>query len=114
MYYNGVCAKEYKDVALEGGRNALAGLIMHAQGIFSSRFIRDWVFQQKMSRVPVADVKLLKAFWPHVLPWPCNLPDFNLVENLWSVVQYRVNHEEEWHQLESFREASVRSERVLH
>jgi hypothetical protein len=47
MYYNGVCAKEYKDVALKGGMNALAGLIMQARGIFSSRFIRDWVFQQK-------------------------------------------------------------------
>jgi hypothetical protein len=47
MYCNGVCAKEYKDVALKGGRNALAGSLMQARGMFNSRFRRDWVFQQK-------------------------------------------------------------------
>jgi hypothetical protein len=72
MHDKRVCAKEYKDVLLKGGREALAGLIMRAQGIFSSRIVKDWVFQQDMPRIHVAAVKLLKAFCPHVLPWPCN------------------------------------------
>jgi hypothetical protein len=41
VYCKGVCAKEYKDVLLKGEADALAGLIMQAQGIFRSRFIRD-------------------------------------------------------------------------
>ena len=87
MHYKGVYAKEYKDVLLQGGKDALAGLFRHAQDIFSSRFIRDWVFQQDMPRIHVAVVKLLKEICPHVLPWPCNSPDFSLVDNVWSLVQ---------------------------
>jgi hypothetical protein len=107
--YKGVCAQEYKDVLLKGGKGAVAGLVMQGRGIFSSKSITDWVFQQDMPRIHVAAVQLLRDVCPHVLPWPCNSPEFNLIENVWSLVQYHLNHDEEWHDLESFKQAVVRA-----
>ena len=53
-------------------------------------------------------MKLLKQLCPHLLPWPCNSPDFNLIENVGSLVQCHLNQDEERHDLESFKEAIVR------
>ena len=61
----------------------------------------------KNAQNPCCNFSTLQHMCPHVLPWPCNSLD-----QAWMRVCDRAHHDsnpnEEWHDLESFKEAIVR------
>lgn len=97
-------AAEYKDILQNGGVNCGTGLVQEASGIFGSVGLVQWLFQQDRPKMHKAALTLLKYLCPSVLDWPSNSPDLSLIENVWSRIEYHLNNEGEWHDLESFND----------
>jgi hypothetical protein len=57
------------DILLKGGRGERAGLLMQGEGIFTSKGVRDCVFQQDMLKIHTVVVGLLKYMCPDLMSW---------------------------------------------
>lgn len=107
--YRGVCAAEYKGILQKGGVSCDIGLVMEASGIFGSVGILDWVFLQDRPMIHRAAMILLKHLCPFLLDWPSNSPDLSLIENVWARIEYHLNSEGEWTDLDSFKVKIMRA-----
>ena len=92
---------------MNDGRNGRTGVIMQGERMLASTMIVGYVFQQERPK-SMLQLQYAQHMCPHVLPWPCNSLDPSLNESVCSRAHYDSNPNEEWHDLESFKEAIVR------
>jgi len=86
-----ITAAEYKVVVSEG-------LLPGGAGKFGSGYVRDWVLQQdgdpthNAAKGQVANFNAVHHGSVEILAnWPGNSPDFSPIENVWAIVDAKVN-----------------------